>query len=287
MYSAPATLCAALLLVACGARDGDAQELRTLTSARSHAGEDALRVEVVYAAGRMRIEPGPAGSLYRARLDYDERFATPVADYRAGLLRVGLEGMERVRLRRGSSRDARMDLALGRDPELDLKVEFGAAEARMELGGLKLRSLRVATGASDTKISFAEPNPIAMDQMSFDIGAAAFHVAGIGNANARRLTVNGGVGDVALDFGGRWSGNMDAQISMGLGSLSLVLPRDVGVEIRRSGFLASFSGPGLEQRGNAYYSGNWDSAAHRLTIRIDAAFGSIDVRWIGSRSSEL
>jgi hypothetical protein len=34
------------------------------------------------------------------------------------------------------------------------------------------------------------------------------------------------------------------------------------------------------RRGDAWYSRSWDGARDRLTVRIDAALGSIDVQWI-------
>jgi hypothetical protein len=255
MSSRAATvLLAATLFVACRAGETDAQELRTLTSARAHAGEESLRVDVTYAAGRMTIHPGAPGSLYRAQLQFDDRYMTPIAEYTTGRLRIGIEG--EVRLRGRSRRvPSTLDLALTPDIPIDLKVEFGAAEARMDLGGMRLRGLRVATGAT------------------------AIRVRQLGNANVERLRVSGGVGDVHLDFSGDWRSSMQAHISMGVGALRLVLPRGVGVEVRRSGFLASFDGQELERRGDHYYSRDWDSAPHRLSIQIDAAFGKTDVRW--------
>jgi hypothetical protein len=274
-------LVGAITLVACGPDHGDAQDVRTLTSSRSYNGEERLRVDVTHAAGRLRLEPGAAGSLYRAQLSYDERFFTPISEYTNGRLRIGVEG-ERVRIaRRGGGEPANLTLALGPEAALDLNVQFGAAEARMELGGLRLRDLSISTGASDTQLSFSRPNPERMADMKIDVGAAAFRVEGLGNANVQTLRVNGGVGDVQLSFDGEWRGNMDAHLSMGVGALRLVLPRGVGVEVRRSGFLSAFDGQELERRGDHYYSRDWDTATHRLTIRIDAAFGKTDVRWTG------
>jgi hypothetical protein len=279
MSSRAATvLLAATLFVACRAGETDAQELRTLTSARAHAGEESLRVDVTYAAGRMTIHPGAPGSLYRAQLQFDDRYMTPIAEYTTGRLRIGIEG--EVRLRGRSRRvPSTLDLALTPDIPIDLKVEFGAAEARMDLGGMRLRGLRVATGASDTELTFSMPNQERMGELQIEAGAAAIRVRQLGNANVERLRVSGGVGDVHLDFSGDWRSSMQAHISMGVGALRLVLPRGVGVEVRRSGFLASFDGQELERRGDHYYSRDWDSAPHRLSIQIDAAFGKTDVRW--------
>ena len=67
---------------------------------------------------------------------------------------------------------------------------------------------------------------------------------------------------------------------MGLGSLTLKLPRGLGVQIRKNGFLASFDSQGLVKRGDAYFSEDWEDAERRLTVNVDAALGSIKMAWV-------
>jgi len=109
---------------------------------------------------------------------------------------------------------------------------------------------------------------------------ADLRVTGLGNARAGRIAFQGGVGATVLDFGGEWRRDATASVQMGVGSLTLRLPREQGVRISRTSFLTSFSAPGLERDGNSYVSANWESAPHRLTIDINAAMGSINVQWI-------
>jgi predicted membrane protein len=113
-----------------------------------------------------------------------------------------------------------------------------------------------------------------------EAGAAEFHVSDIANANCRRVRFQGGVGEVTLDFSGEWRQSMDADVDVSNGSLNLRLPRDVGVVIRLSRFLASFESAGFVKRGRAYYSSNYESARHRLTLDINATIGGVDVAWV-------
>ena len=75
---------------------------------------------------------------------------------------------------------------------------------------------------------------------------------------------------------------MDASvdIDMGLGSLSLRVPRGLGVAVTKKGVLASFDSQELIKRGNTFYSDNWDKASNRVTFTIDAALGSIRMVWV-------
>ena len=267
------------VLAACSnAEPARAQDWRTVTSSRGAGGVHELDVDVEYGAGELRVQPGTTGMLYRSALRYDSRGLRPVTRYKDGRLRLGLEGQTK-RLPR-SNEEARLDLTLGPDVPLDISLHFGAVEADIELGGLRVRDFQLATGASETKLRFSEPNREVIRVLKLEAGAAALHAIGLGNANADRLDFDGGVGDIRLDFTGAWQRDMHAKIDMGLGSLTLILPRDLGVRFTKDSFLVSFDSQGLTKRGNAYYSGNWETAARKLTVDFDGALGSIEVRWV-------
>jgi N-terminal domain of toast_rack, DUF2154 len=255
-----------------------AQDWRTITQMRQLTSADApLRVNVQYGAGTLEISPGPAGLLYRASLRYDADAFRPEIDFDDGVLNLGVDD---VRVRGRNVKAGEMKLQLGQRMPLDLHIEFGAARADLDLSGLRVRRLHLATGASETHLRFSEPNPETCDLVELQIGAAKFEAVGLGNANARMLDFSGGVGDVTLDFTGALRQDLKARVRMGLGSLTLRVPRDVGMQVRKGGILVGFDSQGLIKRGDVYQSENWGSAERKLTVEIDAAFGSIRVVWI-------
>ncbi|HEV2129483.1 MAG TPA: hypothetical protein VGR27_00180 [Longimicrobiaceae bacterium] len=208
-----------------------------------------------------------------------------MTEYRrdAGSLRLGVEARDGsgISMPRGSSRNGRATVALSPEVPIALQLRFGAGEARLDLGAMTLRSIDVSTGASETSLSFDSPNRIAVDYVRIRSGAAALRTRGPANTRAERFEFEGGVGETVLDFGGSWTRNAAASVKMGLGSLTLRFPRELGVRVVRSGsFLTTFDGEGLIKRREEYYSPNWESAPHRLTVQLQAAFGAIDVQWI-------
>lgn len=267
-----------LLLTALGAAaPAAAQDWRTITTMRQLAGEEMLRVDVEYGAGRLEVRPGSNNLLYRANLRYDADVFRPVSNYSNGRLKLGFEGGS---IRGRNLRSGHLDLLLGPTIPLSLVLKFGAAEADVELGGLRIRDAQISTGASKTAIRISEPNPDVCRTIRFEVGAAQFDARGLGNLNAERLSLSGGVGEVTLDFTGRWRTNLTADIEMGLGALTLRVPRGLGVRVRKSGILTGFDSQGLIKRGDVYFSEDWDASEHRLTVNIDAALGSIRLAWV-------
>lgn len=279
-------LAAAAVLLAASARAARAQALQTLTSAREVRGEQALTVHVAYAAGRFTLAPGAAGQLYRMEVRYDADKFAPLRDYdaAAGELRLGLKSLGHVSgsEQHRSGEVPTMDLALTPDVPLTLDVDLGAAEASVELGGLELRGLHYATGASNSEVRFSRPNPVDCDSLAFDAGVARFDAASLGNANCRHFRFDGGLGAVTLDFSGAWRQDADAFFHVAAGTLTLRLPRGLGVAITLDRFLASFDASGFTKRGDVYYSDGYTTAAHHLTIEVESALGGIEVVWVGA-----
>jgi hypothetical protein len=174
----------------------------------------------------------------------------------------------------------RLDLTLGNRVPLDMDLKFGAVRANVELGGLRIRELHVATGASETDLNVSSLNPERCSNLDFEVGAAEFTASGLGNLNCEHIKMAGGVGDVTLDFNGAWRIDSTVDIDMGLGSLTLRVPRGLGVAVTKKGVLASFDSQELIKRGNTFYSDNWDKASNRATFTIDAALGSIRMVWV-------
>ena len=261
-----------------GIQEAEAQSWRTLTSSRQASGESDVRVKVEYAAGTFSVKPGDRDLLYEMTLTYDEEHFEPVTTYRDGTLNLGIEGT-RKNIDLDGDNESRLDLVLSRGVPMSLDLEFGAVKADFDLSGIPLLNLDVSTGASESRLVINEPNPVAMDEANFEVGAASFVARGLGNLNAESISVDAGVGNLELDLTGAWKRDGRVSVDMGLGALTLRLPTDVGIRIRRDTFLTGFKAPRMEKRGDDYYSANWESADLQLTISVDAAFGSIEVEW--------
>ena len=211
---------------------------RTLTIGRQlHGGRDSaalMHVKVSYGVGTLGIAPADAPWLYNVRWAYTgtNRNAAVHYDTAAHALDIGATSKSNTVVFPGKhdTRGNDVHVALARGVPLDLDVEFGAGEGDLQLGGLSLRELSISTGASEATVRFDAPNPVSLERMKLEVGAAAFKAVGLGNAHVQALTVEAGIGDVDLDFSGHWTGDMTVDMDAALGAVHIHVPRGVVVE---------------------------------------------------------
>jgi hypothetical protein len=274
-------------LVAVGApASAAAQSYRTVVESRRLDRAEPLAVDVGFGVGKFRLAAGDRAELYRVGLTYLEDHFDPTVTYdaRRGRLRIELGDSRESSLDLGNIEDnrQRLDLALSTEVPLDLHLRFGAIESDIALGGLAVRSATIETGASETVLSFSEPNKSACDALRLTVGAAQFEVIGLGNSRCRAVTLKGGVGQIVLDFTGAWAEGAEMRVSasVGLGEVRLRVPEDVGVRLEVSRFLAGLDLDGFTKRGSTYVSANYDRSPVKVRVDVNAAFGSIGVDWV-------
>ncbi|HEU4640995.1 MAG TPA: LiaF domain-containing protein, partial [Gemmatimonadaceae bacterium] len=168
-------------------------------------------------------------------------------------------------------------LTLGLAPgvPLDLALELGAAEARVDLTGLTVAKLRAVAAAADSRLIFGSPNPTPLAELEITSTAAGVAVQQLGNARAAHVRVTTTVGSADLDLSGAWSGETALNLRLVLGSATVRVPRDVGVQVRVSKVLGNFDTAGLTERDGAWYSSNWGTARRKLTIDAEVVLGGV------------
>lgn len=278
-------LTAVAALACVGVVPASAQTYQQMTSARRATGEKDMAVKVVFAAGHFRLDAAPAGQLYRADLLYDAEKFTPTVTYDPSTreLDAKINGQNHD----GSVHSIRhtdQHLNLELDPEvpLALDLQFGAALATMDLGGLTLSSARIQTGASADTLSVSSPTKGTCSSFSVEVGAAEFIGDQLGNLQCDRLSVETGVGSVDLDLSGSWpkGTSRSVRIKAGLAKVRITLPRGLGVRLHEERFLASTDRPGFTKRGSDYYSTGYDAATAHLDLNVTTTMGVLELRWV-------
>lgn len=87
-------------------------------------------------------------------------------------------------------------------------------------------------------------------------------------------------GEATLNLSGAWKNNMLADIRGGFGSITLILPSDVGVELEISGILGDVDAPRMRKDGNTYFNKAFGETAHTLYLDVNGGIGDVSVEWV-------
>jgi len=261
-----------------------AQSWRPYSTFRQLHGETRLDAQLEFAAGLLKVMPGRHAELYRMQLSYDADRFVPLSHYEApaGTVRLGVESAGRAGLRVVSKNQLRQKavVELSTQADLSLDLNLGAGEADLDLGGLRIASLQLETGASRASVRFSAPNRTRCQSAVFAAGAADLAIYRLGNSRCERVKVEGGVGKLTLDFGGALEATQKAEITLAMGELRLRLPKRTPVRIRMDKFLSSFDSEGLVERGGAWITRDFDPAEPHLDISLECSVGAVRVEWV-------
>jgi len=141
------------------------------------------------------------------------------------------------------------NLKLPRTLPTNLKFRMGAGEGTIDLSQAKLNRLEVEAGAGEFKFNLA-------------------------NTSVADLKVSAGVGSLILNLTGNRTRNLKAEISGGIGDLTLVLPSKVGVRVKVSG-LGGVESTSLRKQNGYYVNDAYGKSAQSLDITVSAGLGSI------------
>jgi len=239
--------------IACGLASPPTKvgELRT-KSESIEVGAESVQVEINMAAGELAVTGG-ANDLLEADFAYNVDELEPEVKYSDGTLVVTSPeaGIRAAFWRDLDEYRYEWDLRFNNDVPMAMKVDMAAGSADLELGDLSLTSLDIETGASDVKLDLSD------------------------SSSLRRLDVEAGLGQATVDLSGNWRDDLDANISTGVGDLTVRLPRNVCVRVDVEGGLSNVETHGLTYDGVAYVNDACGNSETTLRIHISAGVGSV------------
>ncbi len=239
------------------------------------SGAESATVEILFGAGELEIEAGTSDDLFSGHFRYNVERWEPEVTYEDGVLTVKQGGTEEDwGIPTGNTHN---EWKLEFSPEIPLKMNLkvGAGAGEFDFTGLQLAALDMELGAGGFELRFDEPNEAEMSHLTLDTGASKLEVIGIGNAGPERMKVQGGVGNITLDFTGDWPNSADVQVTAGIGAITLRLPDDVGVRVETEGGLTNVDVTGLQRKGDAYVNDAFGKAEMELRIQVTTGIGNL------------
>jgi hypothetical protein len=156
---------------------------------------------------------------------------------------------------------------------LDLTINAGAYKGTLDMGGMRIKSLAVIDGASQSKVNFSKPNPIALETFTYKTGASQVDLEGLANANFANLSFDGGAGDYTFDFSGNLNRDADVTIKAGVSNITLNIPNGTHVFIDNHGAISNINTEGTWVVNGSTYEASGNGPV--IKVSIDIAVGNL------------
>lgn len=214
-----------------------------------------IKTEINFIVGTLTLKPG-SGSLTEGIFRFSRSVWEPEIKYE--------EQSEEGRLII-SSRDTRgdmsyddsdknaWDIAMNSDIPNDIRIRMTAGESNIDLEGCKL-----------TRFDFKM--------------AAGKSVINLRNTSVPEFYFSAAAGEAEIDLSGEWYNNLHAVIKGGVGELTVILPRNKGIDMNITGMIGDVEYHDLEKRGNYYRNSLLGKAAETLRIDITGGIGGVKIR---------
>jgi len=275
----------AILSVGCEIQGRVSAEVVTLDQSRPAGSEESLRVRIDYDIGRIEISSDQDENIYSLNLEYDKaRFEARInyeaSDGAEGTLDVELDATKKLGIGNNGKSNI-LDLNLTNGLPVSLKINSGVGESLLSLSGMKLTRLDFSAGVGGTKVTSYEPNTVECDSIHLENGVGSMEAVGLGNLNFERFHFEGGVGGADLDFSGEWRRDAEIRIEVGVGGVTVKMPRGIGVIVdAEKNFLSGLHLDGFVKRGSEYYSENYDESSVRVEVRVSTGIGGFKFTWL-------
>lgn len=167
------------------------------------------------------------------------------------------------------------DIAFNNNVPLDITINAGAYQGRLDLGGMNVTHLNISDGASDTRVEFTKPNAGSMESFEYNSGASNVELSGLANANLEKLDFTAGAGNYVLDFSGDLQKDMQVTMEVGVSAVKIVIPKGTQSEITVEGEMKDVNTTGTWTAASNTYSTAGDGPI--ITINVNMNLGSIEL----------
>jgi len=249
-----------------------------------------LQVVVRFGGGGLRlgsVQGRP--ELYHAVIDHCSTHSIPTVDFEPGgsdaigRLEVMLKGRPGVFIGFGGEHNR---LALDLSPAVPhiLDLSLGEGESLVDLSDLMVEGLSIRGGAGDVRVVFGTPNETVADDFSVTGMLGDIFLDRLGNSNASRIEVRGGIGTLEIDLSGQWRHDAKLDVDGAVGNILLAVPIDRAIRLRIGRpWSEDLEIPGFHRDGDDFISPAFDGEGPRLDVTVEAGIGKLTIELLDAR----
>lgn len=171
-----------------------------------------------------------------------------------------------------------VNLELSQSVPMSMTANFGVCDANVDLGGMKVTDAAFSTGVCSFSLNFSTPNQIQCEKVTIKAGISSISVNDFANARAKSIDLEGGIGSIKVDFGGKFTTDCDVRIKTGLGSVDISIPSDINTTITTpESFLTGVDVAGFYSEGGGVYRSKMTTGPY-LHIMIESGMGGVNIK---------
>lgn len=272
-----------------------ASDAQTVRNDIPFKGEKQLDTEIEFALGRLFLKSLPDNNfIMKSQMTYYDKDLKPILEYKVlgnrGRLHLYTHDKSKekhfnLKHEKDSYRDSKKntwELGFNKNIPTSFDIEMGLGDGEMDFTDIRVTDLSLECGLSDVTVEFNKRNKEEIQNLNIETGLGNVTVRGLGLSNMERFDVECGLGATTLEFNGDLLRDAKGKISVGLGSVRIKMPDNVGVEVQaESSFLSSLNLRGFDRiSGDIYRSGNWKNTKKKVYIVVEVGLGSVDFDWI-------
>ncbi len=254
-----------------------------------------IDVNIDYGLGELTVGTSGDDNAIEGTIEYDPYYVTPEVKYREtgskGKLDVSVESTGhqhhddnewsfnfKLKAMKGKDYQSAVEFRLPPSIPLDIDMDFGLGDADIDLSGLDISEFKLNCGLSDVKVTADTPNPGKCETISIESGLGDFNGRQLGNLRTEDFHMEVGLGSATVDLTGAMIGDMEGDITVGLGSLDLLLPKNANIRLEvEDTFLSSVDVNDLVKDGDDWVTPHWDDGLPTVELQISVGLGSVDV----------
>lgn len=208
----------------------------------------------------------------RGFVDYDRDTQTLDARFK---INYTLNRMSKVIRKRAPYMKAQ--IPRGAEMEFDVKVN-SMGYATLDFSDLNIRKYRMRVQFGDVDVTFPTENKsIIRDEVVFGLAAGDLEIYDLANLRAKKIKINGGVGELSVDFGAKILQDTSVKLDMDIGSTELIVPRGTKLLIR--GTSRNLEDYGMEKVDKIWQPVNYSPNSPTLEIKVSGPLGDFTLTW--------
>ncbi len=228
-----------------------------------------------------KIDTSNESFLLNTKIKYDSISVVPIMEYQRKE-RIGTFSIQEEKRKKGGIFGFKNVCNIALTSKIPLYLDLISGASNIDLSKLKIAKLNLKTTGKSI-LRFDSPNTVKCEELCISVQFGSFRGEHLGNANFDIFHFHGGIGLYTLDFRGEFNDSRRIEITMGGGSLKLILPKEVGIRLKPSGIsFRNIERESLLPKDNNgwYESKNWNIAKNKLIIHIDSSFGVLKVGFL-------